>query len=82
MQAPVRSHGWCFPSLMLRPAPVEIRGERSSSGCCPSFGTGPRGVLRVGRVQTGDLYDLVGTDLNGRLPKHIYASDLGPNVPS
>jgi len=24
----------------------------------------------------------VGTDLNGKLTKHMYAPDLGPNVPS
>jgi len=36
----------------------------------------------VGRVRTGDLYGLVGTDLTGKLSEHIYAPDLGPNVPS
>jgi len=36
----------------------------------------------VSRVRTGDLYDLVRTDLTGKLSKHIYSRDLGPKLPS
>jgi len=42
------------------------------------------GRFAVSRFRTGDLYDLVGTDLTSkpRLPENICAPDQGPQVPS
>jgi len=44
--------------------------------------TDPCEDLGVGRVRTSGLYVLLGTDLTGKLSEHIYAPDLGLNVPS
>jgi len=59
MWVSVRSHSWCCPSLMLQPAPVGIRGDRSSNGCCPSSFIRPLWGFAVSRVRTGDLSGLI-----------------------